>query len=1578
MNLKKITSLLLTLVMAVSLVPMAAFAEVNEQGQNDNQIVEQQNEENEEISSDEEKLPEEPKENEAGEDALSAAALLADDNGDTEGGQNVTPLSTNVKVYRYNNPTADKADDTNFSGTFNTMVGSGYAFEFWVDGVKTTNITPPTNVGGVEINSNFNGISGRFYVKFTKEGNNISLPFGVDGKTVTITANVSAQSGGSVTPPPEVVPSDKVQMQNVFFNGSSVEYHPMGDSAKITGAHGLTKDVAFKYNGNIVTGNVTVKSTANSAIKIKKHDSIEHVWQIYTSEDIAIGSYQVTLEVQVDKDTNKDTNKDITFTYSHNKLEVLYNLTNKENNNSNWSTCPRRNDGDTSEYIGLDYHKEAVLKIKVLWNNNPMGLFNPPSNDTGINFVRQGNKNATITDINGVDGADEANAKFMDETTRLITVKPGRGFGSTSLQISICFPNGSINYDVGISVLGSGDNTQYTESWYKDATIITATSQTADIEVCSTNQTELDAADEAKGFFIKDGKVYFNYSKITDTNKKPTDFSITDDGNKYAVVFMPTEVGTLEKRTAGISNIEIKSEDIKYFNSNIDGYYIVNYDNMTGHAWNANNVFEFENFKNVDGEYYPVYIIKRENGNTVSVDNDATIKIIDGNKNWVSAGRVNIGTADNPIDAFKVYINPPTGQSVTPTMSIDARVGLFISGEAPKELGVSVYPPEKTNLGETYGFGYPMHGTLPEGMREMYSDLGVKDVTSTEKIRYNRVISKGVGYPIKVDSALYDDIDVSTFKAFTTKPDKINITYITKDEQGDNCIGINVEVDASEPISEEIMVSFKDKAEKEYYLYDSVFIYEQPVYTSEERTVGNVADFIAAYTTMDKGTIYVKPGAYRFTTPFVHYRSTINIVGLTENNAKPVFYGPSNNTAPVITFKGGLWNSQVKNIIIDGESTRIGVYGSNEKGVFTSFSINNVEIRNCTTAIFNNTENGQTNVSDCVLRNNTHGIETNLVAPNVRNTLFEKNDVAVYIGEKTNQVPNIKNCSFVDNRTDLETYRQYEISFQQNFFGVTNEEKEIVPKTAPEGSPKGTPNGIPDIAGDSMCTGKVYYVPYYTSIDKDTLATTIAGAKVEEVAKFAARAAGGTTKYTLPVDLTANPASQMKSYIFEQIAKTPDNDNDVIVEIPVTSVDGTVNWQFNNEHLAKEGFDFTKDITNIAVSDKLSTDAANVVENKKGDAKVYQEINFAHEGKLPGKARVTVDGAFKEIGEDETLYLYHIVGDKLVLEKDADVEFYVDEEKKVNYYTATVDHCSEYIISTNIVLEEENQGGNNGGATGGSTGGATGGSTGGFTGVFRPIETEAIAQITEPSETGTTTVVKSLSANDFVSAQDVETKLESSVTGSISFDVTDKKTVSANAFKVLTDYAGSTLTLEGNGYSWTFAASDITDANAINGTALNTTISLESPNAQVIKNAAGGAKITNVYFAYHGNLPGKATVKIDVGKQESGKVKYVYYFDPNRTMFEYISELVVTNDGHAVFDIRHCSDYILSDTKLDESIVYTADKLPQVSEGNTEVVTEQPAESESSTSTFPIIAIVIAIVVAAAAVILVFKRRKEE
>lgn len=155
-------------------------------------------------------------------------------------------------------------------------------------------------------------------------------------------------------------------------------------------------------------------------------------------------------------------------------------------------------------------------------------------------------------------------------------------------------------------------------------------------------------------------------------------------------------------------------------------------------------------------------------------------------------------------------------------------------------------------------------------------------------------------------------------------------------------------------------------------------------------------------------------------------------------------------------------------------------------------------------------------------------------------------------------------------------------------------------------------------------------------------------------------------------------------------------------------------------------------------------------------------------------------------------------------------------------------------------------------------------------------------------------------------------------------DITVKKDVKKIDKSIFSEIKGKdkSITLkQENGAEWTFSGTDITDDASIQD--IDLTVSTEDKQNSGVKDKVN--KITKdaqlIQFDYHGVLPGKAKVKINVGSDNSlkGKSLTLYYYNSDTNKAEKVqSGVTIDADGNVDVEISHCSNYFLSaDSNLD-------------------------------------------------------------
>ena len=76
-----------------------------------------------------------------------------------------------------------------------------------------------------------------------------------------------------------------------------------------------------------------------------------------------------------------------------------------------------------------------------------------------------------------------------------------------------------------------------------------------------------------------------------------------------------------------------------------------------------------------------------------------------------------------------------------------------------------------------------------------------------------------------------------------------------------------------------------------------------------------------------------------------------------------------------------------------------------------------------------------------------------------------------------------------------------------------------------------------------------------------------------------------------------------------------------------------------------------------------------------------------------------------------------------------------------------------------------------------------------------------------------------------------------------------------------------------------------------------------------------------VSFDYHGELPTRAKIKIDVSdKYSEGESLYLYYLNEDKEQIEYVRKDIIVKNGHVEFEIEHCSNYFLTASIVQDAV----------------------------------------------------------
>ena len=201
-------------------------------------------------------------------------------------------------------------------------------------------------------------------------------------------------------------------------------------------------------------------------------------------------------------------------------------------------------------------------------------------------------------------------------------------------------------------------------------------------------------------------------------------------------------------------------------------------------------------------------------------------------------------------------------------------------------------------------------------------------------------------------------------------------------------------------------------------------------------------------------------------------------------------------------------------------------------------------------------------------------------------------------------------------------------------------------------------------------------------------------------------------------------------------------------------------------------------------------------------------------------------------------------------------------------------------------------------------------------------------------------------------------------------DVSAKKLVSTKAFGLLAG-SGKTLSFVADDYAWSFAAADITDPDAIPGTAFDTFVTGESSLAAAMRAAANDEDLIPLHFNYSGKLPGTAEIRVRV-EAEAGEMYLYSYADGS---FTALGTATVDADGFAVFKTDAVGELalttvpIVTETAPEDAPAQEPDApADSTQDVPADVPTDVPADAQPETTGNRKAAIIAVIVAAVAAV----------
>lgn len=153
----------------------------------------------------------------------------------------------------------------------------------------------------------------------------------------------------------------------------------------------------------------------------------------------------------------------------------------------------------------------------------------------------------------------------------------------------------------------------------------------------------------------------------------------------------------------------------------------------------------------------------------------------------------------------------------------------------------------------------------------------------------------------------------------------------------------------------------------------------------------------------------------------------------------------------------------------------------------------------------------------------------------------------------------------------------------------------------------------------------------------------------------------------------------------------------------------------------------------------------------------------------------------------------------------------------------------------------------------------------------------------------------------------------------IIISISEYPRIDSSVFSALKEYPEKTIIFQGLDYSLTFQAANL---NTVIPTReiYDFRLSFESPDAEAIKahmgqweaNAGLMDDLVMIYFDYHGDLPGPATLNLKLGNKYGGQTLFWHYYNRERGVIEFYGTLLSNAQGSISVPINHFSTYLLT------------------------------------------------------------------
>ena len=647
----------------------------------------------------------------------------------------------------------------------------------------------------------------------------------------------------------------------------------------------------------------------------------------------------------------------------------------------------------------------------------------------------------------------------------------------------------------------------------------------------------------------------------------------------------------------------------------------------------------------------------------------------------------------------------------------------------------------------------------------------------------------------------------------------------------------------------------------------------------------------------------------------------------------------------------------LENIIIDGKGVRSGATHTCDMHSMTRvpypYTLKNCVIRNCVIGVEGIHENS-IYLRGSTVQNCQMGVEW----ATCFNTLFTGNVIGRYYNGTA------RFCDFDGNGSDVA--------------GFWSAGEEVIEKSMPQ-----------NFWG--MADGKVKTGPSVAMISYETYVV-----KVGDVIKANVNGSQNVTVYSSPyyldqthgklnVDLDTTQKENGTAVLPLQQPESGENDSLVLtaeafatlqkeglaVSAPIKNSEGKdfASWAFASIT------DSTIE-TNLNVSDQLSDKAQDTVDKlpESDQAKILQEVNLSHNGTLPGRATIRIKATDVPGGDVSNLFLYWVKEDGTIVPAEVvDVQY----DAKTNEYIITVDHCSEYVITSGELVDVSGPDPTPK-PTSTPDGGSSGGSTGG--GSATPAPTAAPSATPAPGQPGggkdPEDPASSNTQEKLFSAQQVMDSFEAQP-GDVTLRLNGQTKVSQTAFALLMERDEGVLRLEGNGYAWSFDRADLTDTE-VPGGVFDAAVSMQLSEAVLerIRSYTGDAPMAALDTAFSGKLPGKAILELTVDAALFGNTRCGLFYLPETGDPERVATVEVGANGLVKLPLEHCSIYYL----VVEETLPAAPDSEAAESAPAESAPAEPEETAPAKGGAPAIPLTLgglALAAVAAAVFFIARRRGE-